>query len=693
MSRFRVTFQSLCRSGKGIFDFLPSSTGKVNSFLGFRPLLLASMVLFLIGCAGTLTQSAAVPTATPVAPTASPQPAAPPTTATNFPLTVTDALGRSVTIPTRPQRIVSLAPSVTEILFAIGAGPQMVGRTKFDNYPAEATKLPDIGGFSAKSISVEAIVNLKPDLVIAGTKSQKEVVEALEKVGIPVYTVAPATVAEIENGIGSIGEITGNREGAAAVVKDMQARIAAITAKTESIPPDQRVRVFYEVFDEPLTTTSDATFIGEMLKLTGAKNIFGELAEQYPKVSVEEVVERDPQVIIGPSSSSNPVSVEKIKARPGWDKLTAVKTGAVYVVDGDMVSRGTAYRRCNGISSAKTLSGIVQVKSGQRRALLYLTLLVLLVVAAGLSLGVGAVSLTPQAVVQALMGSPLRDTDATIVWNFRLPRVLLVCVCGAALGAAGAGFQGLFRNPLADPSIIGASSGAALGATLVLVLGGANGALMPLGIAGFIGALTAVALVYAFAQVSGFGSVAALLLAGAAVGTMLSALASLLLLLNDEVLAQVFGWLLGGFGGRSWSQLMQALWIAPVGMVLLWPMARPLDALLSGEETAQALGVDLRWARFVIVGAASLATAAAVAAAGIIGFVGLISPHIARPLFGSAHAYVIPASMLIGALLMLLADDVARTLLPPLELPVGIFTALLGAPFFLILLRTRGRVR
>jgi iron complex transport system permease protein len=327
------------------------------------------------------------------------------------------------------------------------------------------------------------------------------------------------------------------------------------------------------------------------------------------------------------------------------------------------------------------------------RAATYVALCLLLVVAAVISLGVGAVAIAPAQVVRALLGNAAQASDATIIWDFRLPRILLVCVCGAALGGVGAGYQGLFRNPLADPSIIGASSGAALGATVALVLGGTGRAVLPLGLAGFVGALGAVWLVYLFAQAGGFGSLAALLLAGAAVSTMLSAVSSLVLLLNDQALPQVFGWLLGGFGGRSWPHLQQTLLLAPPGLLALWLMARPLDALMAGEESAHALGLDLRWARFVIVCGASLATAAAVAAAGIIGFVGLIAPHLARPLFGASHVHVIPASMLIGALLLLLADGLARTVLAPLEVPVGIFTAMLGGPFFLVLLRLRGRTK
>ena len=317
----------------------------------------------------------------------------------------------------------------------------------------------------------------------------------------------------------------------------------------------------------------------------------------------------------------------------------------------------------------------------------YLALSLVLLAGMLVSIGLGAVPLSPRQVIAVLMGTPAKASHAAIVWNFRVARVLLVGLSGAALGAAGAGFQGLFRNPLADPFIVGASGGAALGATLSVVLAGGPGRGIPISMAGFVGALLAVLLVYLLAESSGYGSVAALLLAGAALSAMLSSIVSLLLVLNDQALETVFLWLLGGFSGRSWGHLKQAALVAPPGMLLLWLMARPLDALAGGEESAQALGLNLRRARFVIIASASLATAASVAAGGIIGFIGLIAPHIARPLFGPSHARLVPAAMLIGALLLLLADDVARTAAAPLELPIGTLTALLGGPFFLYLLR------
>jgi iron complex transport system permease protein len=318
-----------------------------------------------------------------------------------------------------------------------------------------------------------------------------------------------------------------------------------------------------------------------------------------------------------------------------------------------------------------------------RTAWIFIALTALLLVGSVLSLGMGAVSISPSETLAALSGNPVRASDAIIIWDFRVARVLLVLLCGSALASAGAAFQGLFRNPLADPYVVGASGGAALGATLAVVFGRT----VPIGVAGFLGALGAVLVVYVIAETSDFGSVVSLLLAGAALSTMLSAIVSLLLIMSNQVLHEVFAWLMGGFSGRSWSNLFQASIAALLGLAITLPMSRALDALSAGESSAEALGLDLRRARLLIVVGASLSTAAAVSASGIIGFVGLIAPHLARRLVGAAHAKVIPAAMLIGSILLLLADDLARTIAAPLELPVGVFTALLGGPFFLYLLR------
>lgn len=319
-----------------------------------------------------------------------------------------------------------------------------------------------------------------------------------------------------------------------------------------------------------------------------------------------------------------------------------------------------------------------------------------LALAVVLSLGVGGVALSPARVVRALFAPAdpsVRAADVAIVWDLRLARVLLAALVGAGLAGAGAAFQSLFRNPLADPFVIGASGGAALGATLAIIAGGGAGGWLALSVplAAFAGALLAVLLVYAVASSSSGDSATALLLAGAALSTMLSALVSLLMLLNDRELLEIFAWLLGGFSGRSWGHLALSAPPLLLGMAALWLLARPLDALASGEETARSLGLPLAQARGAIVAAASLATAAGVAAGGIVGFVGLVAPHLARLLVGANHTRLVPASALLGALLLVLADSAARSVIAPLELPVGILTAVLGGPFFLWLLHRRGR--
>jgi len=332
--------------------------------------------------------------------------------------------------------------------------------------------------------------------------------------------------------------------------------------------------------------------------------------------------------------------------------------------------------------------------SSRRFTLFMLLLLALLALVLVVSLGVGAVFLPPGRVLGALFhpSDPgAKATDVAIVHDLRLARVLLAALIGAGLAAAGAAFQGLFRNPLADPYVVGASGGAALGASLAIIIGltWRFAGFGPVPLAAFVGSLLAVFVVYFIAEVGGKASAIELLLAGAALSTLLSAITSLLMLVRDSTLHEVFTWTMGGLSGRSWAHLRNSGPYLLIGLVALWLMARPLDALASGEETAESLGLPLRRARGALVAAASLTTAAAVAAGGIIAFVGLIAPHAARLLFGASHHRLIPASALMGALLLVLADDLARTVLAPVELPVGIVTALLGGTFFLYLLKSR----
>lgn len=299
-----------------------------------RLTLLVALLVALSACGAAATQP---PTAVPPAPTPAPTSAPAPTAAAA--LAITDVLGRQVALAGIPARIVSLAPSLTESLFAIGAGPQVVGVTEFCNYPPEADALPTIGGMTAKTISVEAIVDLAPDLVLAGTADQEPVVEALEELGIPALVFDPASFEEVYANLEQLGYLTGHTDGASKVVADMRARVEAVTATVAEVPAEERPTVFYEVFDEPLMTAGPNTFIGQMIALVGATSIFADASEDYPQVSAEVIVERSPDVIIGPDSHADKLTPALIAARPGWGELAAVQAGRVYLLDGDTVSR------------------------------------------------------------------------------------------------------------------------------------------------------------------------------------------------------------------------------------------------------------------------------------------------------------------------------------------------------------------
>ncbi|MFB6150801.1 MAG: vitamin B12 ABC transporter permease BtuC [Haloarculaceae archaeon] len=277
------------------------------------------------------------------------------------------------------------------------------------------------------------------------------------------------------------------------------------------------------------------------------------------------------------------------------------------------------------------------------------------------------------------------DTAETIVREIRLPRIALAAVVGFALATAGTVMQGFFRNPMADPSIIGVSSGAAVGAVATIALSVSG----PFGLQGaaFVGALLAAFAVYLVATEGGRTPVATLLLAGVAVQTFLGAVVSYLLLQAGESLEQAIYWLMGNLRYASWSEVEVTLPVTLCCFAVLLAYARDLNALMLGEEDAHTLGIEVERTKRVLLAVASVATAAAVAVAGVIGFVGLVVPHMMRLVVGPDHRVLLPTSAVAGAAFLVATDTIART--GPTALPVGIVTAALGAPFFLYLLRTR----
>ncbi len=331
----------------------------------------------------------------------------------------------------------------------------------------------------------------------------------------------------------------------------------------------------------------------------------------------------------------------------------------------------------------------------RRAAVVLLALGSALVVACIAGTAFGAVPVPPAEVVgamrRAISGARLGSSDAVII-DLRLPRVLLAALVGACLAGAGVLYQALFRNALADPYILGVSSGAGLGATLALTFVGAGAvSLIAVPAAAFLGALATIVLVAAVASRRGVMDTLSLLLAGVAVSYTLAALTSFVLVLRREQMSRVVFWMMGGLQGASWEYVGVVAAMLAVGLAAPLLFARELNMILLGDERAGELGVHVEGVKRVILAAASLMVSAAVSVSGLIGFVGLMTPHMARLVLGPDHRLLLPASVLSGAIVMVLADLLARVLLAPVELPVGIVTALAGGPVFVwLLVRTRG---
>ncbi len=319
-----------------------------------------------------------------------------------------------------------------------------------------------------------------------------------------------------------------------------------------------------------------------------------------------------------------------------------------------------------------------------------------LVAAVALGVAVGPVKLAPGEVFRSLIGllpgvdgpDGLTDTQTTILYQIRLPRVVLGGLVGAMLAGAGAAYQGVFRNPLADPYLLGVAAGAGLGATLAIIGRAAGLTAEAVPVAAFAGALAAVGLTYLLGRTVGDRTATTLILAGVAVASFFTAAQTFVQQRNADTFREVYAWILGRLGTTGWSEVgTVAPYVVVSGAVLL-AHRRMLDVLAVGDEEAATLGVRVGRVRWWVVAAATLGTAAAVAVSGLIGFVGIVVPHTVRLVAGSSYRVVLPLSFLLGAGFLVLADLAARTVLAPSELPIGVITAFFGAPFFVLVLRT-----
>ena len=345
------------------------------------------------------------------------------------------------------------------------------------------------------------------------------------------------------------------------------------------------------------------------------------------------------------------------------------------------------------------MTAMVRTALVWRRPIPLFALAAIASVISGLCIGAFPVGFGQILSAVGLSSAPLDDTTAAVLYAIRAPRVFAAFAVGAALAAGGAAMQSLFRNPLADPGLLGVSSGAALAAVSVIVLGEKVMHIIPpgfrpwcLAIAAFLGGLVATIAVYRIAAREGITLVGTLLLAGIAVNALASAGIGLLVFVaDDQQLRTLIFWTMGGFGSVTWVSILPALLVLAISVPTLLPTAHLLDALALGEREAGHVGVDVERLKKRLVAQVALAVGAGVAISGIVGFVGLIAPHIVRLMLGPAHRTLLPAAALFGGAFLVLADALARTMVTPAELPIGVLTALVGGPFFLWLLTRGGR--
>lgn len=344
------------------------------------------------------------------------------------------------------------------------------------------------------------------------------------------------------------------------------------------------------------------------------------------------------------------------------------------------------------------------MKLRQRKLSILICLITLFITVLVFSSIIGAAKINPLASIRIIMSripllgaeidvSDISTAQIAIIANIRLPRILLAFVVGFALSVVGVAMQGMLKNPMADPFIIGTSSGAAFGAAIAIVLklNKLVGGIGIISLFAFIGALLATTLVYSLAKIKHKVPVTTLLLAGIATGQFFTAITSFLMVISSKDVNSIIFWTMGSFSARGWTQLRIAILPVLLGSIVIYVFSKDLNILLLGETNAQNTGVAVERVKRYILVTSALMTAVVVSVSGIIGFIGLIIPHIMRMLIGPDHRVLIPSSGILGGIFLIVADTLARTIIAPTEIPVGIITAIAGGPFFIYLLRKNKR--
>lgn len=334
----------------------------------------------------------------------------------------------------------------------------------------------------------------------------------------------------------------------------------------------------------------------------------------------------------------------------------------------------------------------------RKRKTLFIILLLIYIILVIVATSLGAVTITPYNVLLVIVGKipflgehingDVSQTNSLIILMVRMPRIIMASLVGIGLSVVGASFQSLFKNPMADPYVLGISSGAALGAAFAMVLKipSAAGSLSIVTISAFIGAVVTTIFVYNIAQVRGKVTTTNLLLSGSAVSFLMSSMISIIMVFNQEQVNKIVFWMMGSFNASSWKNIYIVAPIVLVGTIVIYFFYRDFNLMLTGEDNAKSLGVDTEKIKKIIILISSVIIAVSVAFSGVIGFVGFLVPHMIRIIFGPNNKALIPFSALGGGIFLLFSDTIARTVAAPAELPVGAVTALIGAPYFIYLL-------
>jgi ABC-type Fe3+-hydroxamate transport system substrate-binding protein len=521
-------------------------------------------------------------------------------------LTFKDSLGREVTLKAEPQRIVTLAPSLTEIIYFLGLGDRVVGVTKFSYFPPEAALKPRVGSYI--DLNVEKIISLSPDLVIGTVDgNQPGVVDLLEQAGIAVFIVNPRNIRQVIDTVATVGRLCGLPEKASTLSMELTRRVDHIIDKTKS---QREPLVFLQINVRPIMTINKDTFLHDLIRLAGGRNMTQNEPITYPRISLEEVIRKKPEVIIISSMERGgrfeQARLEWLK----WTSIPAVKNGRVHLIDSDLIDRPSPSgqrdlalhlvalclpRQSLGDGGCPTPCArfYLAMETTIKRPLtpgrvvtlsLIMCLVLLLIAAVSLMLGTAQVSLGQ--VIGVFTGTLETDDPASLILlKIRLPRIILAGLVGFALSLGGVVFQALLRNPLADPFILGVSSGSAFGAVLAIVFG--LGFSFGVPVMSFAGALLTIYLLMTLgARKMGMES-STILLTGVIINAFFTAIIMFFIaIIADARLHSMLFWL---YGDLSQSRYTHLAFIAPIlfiASIILYGFARHLNLITAGEETA-----------------------------------------------------------------------------------------------------------